>query len=439
MLKKFILNNIIFKKRLELLNGKINLYNKLSDDEIIQYQLDSFNLIWKSAQTNNAFYKFWKKKYNLPTQIKSIDELKSFPELTKDDLQKNYDLIFKDIEDYSIISTGGSTGKPVKLPTSREEKEIEYANTYLGKSWWDIKPLDDIVMYWGHSHLFGNGIRGKLNKIKRKVSDWLINTIRFSAYDISTVTMEDYYQKIKKLNPKAIIGYSSVNYKISKYITENNLDVGNKSCLKGIICTSETCSDIDIKIIKEAFKKDVILEYGMAECGAIAYSKNKTDNIEMFWDSFIGTISENKILNITTLYARKFPLINYKTDDVIIEKRNIKNSLLSISKIEGRKNDVLKIFCNNNKIEVHSELFTHILKSIKGIINFKIIQKINSNIVIEYVLMDKEEKNIEDIFFIELSKELKNITKKYFKFKQVEDIPKTIAGKTKWVEIEVEK
>ena len=88
----------------------------------------------------------------------------------------------------------------------------------------------------------------------------------------------------------------------------------------------------------------------------------------------------------------------------------------------------------NNIIECHSEFFTHILKSMKNIENFKIIQKKNLDIIIEYVSLNNF--NFSEIFFNEISKEFDGIDKNTFIFRKVKNIQKTIAGKFKWIEVE---
>ena len=138
------------------------------------------------------------------------------------------------------------------------------------------------------------------------------------------------------------------------------------------------------------------------------------------------------ILNITTINDRLFPLINYKTDDMIESEDNV--SVLTISKILGRKNDFLKIKVSEQVIESHSEFFTHLLKSIQGIVNFKITQKKDLSIIIEYVSLQKQDISL--TFFNEIKKEFKNLDESIFSFKQVNEIPKTIAGKAKWIEVE---
>ena len=433
MMMNYMLKNSFFKKRLKLLEYKKRLYQiSRSNDEVHYYQIEKFNKIWHRAINEIPFYQLWKKKYNLPVTIKNVDELKSFPILKKKHIQQNKKLIFSSLKGCSIISTGGSTGKPIKFPTSMKESLNSYANHYLARGWWGIKPLDSILSFWGHSHLFGVGVKGQINQYKRSFYDWLINTKRLNAYDVSLNTLGKYYQVLKKSNPVMIIGYTSSIYKIAKYIDENNLDIENKSNLKGVVVTSETVTDYDVNLIEKVFNVPCILEYGMAETGIIAQSKESSKNIKLFWDTFIGMKDEDNVLNITTINDRLFPLINYKTDDIIETKDNL--SILKIKKILGRKNDFIKIKVGNNIIESHSELFTHILKSIKGIINFKVIQKKSLAIEIKYV--SPKNLDISESFFNEIQKELKDVDKTTFSFKQVDDIPKTIAGKAKWIEVQ---
>ena len=431
MIDRMLINSL-FKKRLRLLDNKKKLYQiSKSVDEIYQYQINHFNNIWCKAIVEIPFYQFWKKKYDLPISINNLDELKNFPVLKKKDIQENENLIFSYLKKYSIISTGGSTGTPTRFPITKNESLNSYANHYLGRNWWGIKPLDNIILFWGHSHLFGNGLKGKINHNKRLLYDWIINTKRLSAYDMSLDSMERYCHILKKSNPFMIIGYTSAIYKIAKYINENNLVINNMPNLKCVVVTSETVSNYDVNLIEKVFNVPCVIEYGMAETGVIAYSKENSENINVFWDTFIGIKDKENVLNITTINERIFPLINYKTDDIVETKES--HSILKIKKIIGRKNDFIKIKVNSNFVEVHSELFTHILKSIKGVMDFKIIQMKNLSIEIKYVSLNNL--SISERFFEEIYKEFKGIDKNIFSFKQVNEITKTIAGKAKWIEV----
>ena len=105
--------------------------------------------------------------------------------------------------------------------------------------------------------------------------DFIINTKRLNAYDMSKKSIDKYSQIIKKTNPVMIIGYTSSIYRIAKYIDENNFDINNNSDLKAVIVTSETVTNYDINLIEKAFNAPCVIEYGMAETGVIAYSSER--------------------------------------------------------------------------------------------------------------------------------------------------------------------
>jgi phenylacetate-CoA ligase len=433
MIKELMLQSIVFKDRLTLIERKDNLYNSLiCKDEIHKYQIDSFNRIWSNAIKNIPFYKMWKSEHNLPDSINSLEDLTKFPVLTKKDIQDNQDLIFLHLKKPRIISTGGSTGQPTNFPTSKNESELSYANHYLGRGWWDIKPLDKILLFWGHSHLFGVGARGRVNKYKRVLYDWIINTTRFSAYDMSLEALGKYSKKLQNYNPTMILGYTSSIHKISKYAQENSIDLSNTKTLRGVVVTSETVAQYDIDLIESVFKAPCIVEYGMAETGVIAYSKEKTNNIKVFWDSFLCQRDKEGELLISTLTDKLFPLINYSTGDIINSVDG--SSILTISKIIGRRNDFITIFDKGGTKSIHSEFFTHVLKSIPMILNFRIKQRLDLSIEISYI--SRKAQSIDKLFFDEVKKEYKNIEFDQFLFKQVDDISKTLSGKAKWVEVE---
>jgi phenylacetate-CoA ligase len=433
MIISLLLKKIIFKNRINLIKYKTRLYKEVSDREKIeQYQLESFNKIWADITRSNPFYKMWKAKHDLPHRINSIEDLKYFPILTKKDIQKNQGLIFNHLGNYDTISTGGSTGQPTNFPTSKNEQNLNYANTYLAREWWGIKPYDSCLLFWGHSHLFGVGARGRVNKYKRVLYDWIINTTRFSAYDMSLEALGKYSKKLQNYNPTMILGYTSSICKISKYAQENSIDISNAKTLRGVVVTSETVAQYDIDLIESVFKTPCIVEYGMAETGVIAYSKEKTNNIKVFWDSFLCQRNKEGELLISTLTDKLFPLINYSTGDIINSVDG--SSILTINKIIGRRNDFITIFDKGGTKSIHSEFFTHVLKSIPMILNFRIKQRLDLSIEISYI--SRKAQSIDKLFFDEVKKEYKNIEFDQFLFKQVDDIPKTLSGKAKWVEVE---
>ncbi len=222
MIRNIVYNTIRFvlRKRIQRLEKKKELYAEYGDDheKIYDYQLNKLNEVWGNAYTNIPFYKKWKEKHNLPDEIRSIKELETFPILTKQDIYKNQEFILKNLENYYLTSTGGTSGITTHFPTSKKDADEAYINAYLGRSWWDIEPLDTILMFWGHSHLFGKGFKRYFNQFKKKLSDILINTTKVSSYALNANNVKIFFDKILEIKPKTIISYSSNIYKICKYI-----------------------------------------------------------------------------------------------------------------------------------------------------------------------------------------------------------------------------
>ena len=434
LISDYILKNTILAKRLKLLDKKKELYSSVTDDEDIYiYQLNRFNTTWKHCITNIPFYIKWQKEHSLPDQIASIEDLKIFPVLTKTEIHANQEFILENLKDYYLTSTGGTSGITTHFPTSNENADEAYVNAYLGRSWWGIEPLNNILMFWGHSHLFGRGYKRYIRQIKRKVSDILINTIKISSYSLDAYNIKEFYQSIEKVSPQSIISYSSNIFKICKYMQKNNLFYKSET-LKGVILTSESVTQVDVELIEKYLNTSVINEYGMAETGSIAYSYNNTNNIRIFWDSFIVTTNDKKELMITTIGDSIFPLINYSSEDLVEIQKEYKGSVISLQKITGKARDVLKISLKDGTFKKISTIFfDHVLKFYPDI--YSIHYKKNKESV-DILLTSDVNLNLADVkkyIVKEVSKEFLDINFDLINIEQVDYVSKTIAGKNKTI------
>ena len=429
---KFLIKQIILSDRISLIEERKNIYGKnLNLKEIKEIQISNFNKVWSYSHNNIFFYKNWKKKHRLPSEIKSFGELDNFPILSKKDLIISKKTIVKQFKNYNYISTGGSTGEPTKFPIKKKDSYRNYADSYMARSWWGVNPLDNMVLLWGHSHLFGTGIKGQINHKLRLLKDILIKTKRLNAYDISPETIKKYYKKICKIKPEVIIGYTSCIFKLARFMLDNNLEGSLSHNLKAVIPTAETITENDLLVIQKAFLRPVVVEYGMAETGVIGYSFRETWNIKVFWDSFLARKLENNRLIISHLYKRTFPLINYQTDDCIIPKLEEDKTLFSFSKVTGRKKENLQIGTVEKKIILVSGiLIIHIMKSYPFIYSIQ-TEQLEDNKICIFLNSDRllNLEKIKAFFKSELSKDHRQIDFENIIFKQVETSQLSLSGK----------
>jgi len=375
-----VIKKTVFKNRINKIKRSLSLYDEQkSNNEIVKTQIARFNYFWHKAYSNNTFYKIWKNDHKLPDKISSINDIISFPILNKNIINENYDLILPKNKNFRTTYTGGTSGITTKFPTDKVEAFNAYVTSYTGRCWWNIEPLSKILMLWGHSHLFESGLKGKFQHHLRKFKDFIINTKRISSYELSEKNLMLFYDLINDILPTTVISYSGNIFKLAKFMDENNLYF-KFGKIKNVIVTSETIYKEDIKLIKKRFAHNVINEYGMAETGVIGYSKYKTQNIKVFWNSFILTHDANNNLFLSTMSQRVFPLINYDTEDRVKPKLIYNKSILIIREILGKSRNNLPIkMIDGSVILISTIYFDHLLKYIPNI--YSVQYKIDFDII----------------------------------------------------------
>lgn len=319
---------------------------------------------------------------------------------------------------------------PSRFPTTPAEKDIEYANTYLGKSWWGIEPFDQVIQLWGHSHLFGTGWRGKLKEWRRRLYDLVINTRRLNAYNMSADRIPPYAEEIAQRSPEVLIGYTSAVFKVAQYAKMHNLSLRNLR-LKGVIVTAETATGADIRMIKEVFGVPLIIEYGMAETGVIAYSRDATEKCAVLWDSFLCHEYGGELV-VSTIYDRCFPLINYRTGDVLASPVSVNGSVLGFANIKGRAQESLTLFAENHRdlYLVSGILIVHIVKACPGIYSVTSVQLTDGVIrILISAVSNVNVREIEDYVYSTLSDEFGLIARDALSITRVETTSSSVSGK----------
>ena len=413
-LKDPLVRRFLLRRRLGAIAEKRRVYElPVKPEEVAARQIHRFNAVWRRCYETIPFYAWWRREHGLPAGISELTELDGFPVLTKSLIRKHQKLVLEGGTAKKYVSTGGSTGEPARFPTGPMDALTTYVDLYVGRSWHGVQPLDVMLLFWGHSHLFGTGIRGVLADYRRRAYDPVVNIRRLNAYDVSARTIARYYAVFRDSNPQVIAGYTSCIYKLARYIADNGPDRGDKARLKAVILTAETVTASDIELLEEVFQVPVVVEYGMAETGAIAYSRENPHKLRVFWDSVIARRGDGGILRVTTISERVFPLINYRTDDV------------------GRAQDVLRIeLIDGGELEVTGILLVHVLKAYSNVYSIQFEQVDRTRIGIS--LVSDRELDLERVkryFLRELARDHGRVASSSVEMRQVEAVGRTLAVK----------
>lgn len=421
----------LFAERRRRLERKIALYNKpLSRAEIERIQVERFNKMWAYCLTRVPFYRSWRKEHDLPSGISRPSDLRHFPMLDKELLISRSAEVFAGGSTKQAYSTGGSTGQPTKFPRGRGESTDRWANNYLGRAWRGVQPFEPQVLLWGHSHLFGDGLASQVARLRRGVADRLVNITRLNAYDLSDPALRGHYEAIRSRQPVLLVGYTSAIFKVARYIERNTLDLGDVSRLRAVILTAETASDADIALIERVFGAGAVIEYGAAETGLVAMSRQEARPIQVIWDSFICLVDDGGSLAVTTLDDRLFPLVNYAIGDQVEPSDVVDGNAFEFRSILGRRQEIVQVGSARGTLDLSPILPVHILKTLPGIVGVQFHQERPDALHI-YVQADHElDLEAVSLYFArELRKDHPDLRAESITFHQVAEQARTRAGK----------
>lgn len=360
--------------------------------------------------------------------IKSIDDLKVLPLLTKQTVNENFKHFISTAipqKEMVISHTSGTTGSGFKFYTTNETLSEQWA------VWWRYRRNLGIKLGdW--CALFGSKLIVPVTQSNPPY--WRINKpcnqIYFSAFHEKDDNLYHYFNEIKDHKLNWIHGFPSLITLLASFIVNNNLNLGYK--IEFITTGAENLLDYQKNIIEEAFGAKIYQHYGLAE-GVSNFSQIK--NGEMIIDEdfavteLIPSAETNSIIG-TNLTNYAMPLIRYETKDTAnykIDKISRKRIIIAI---DGRNEDYITL---QNGIKVGK--LDH---AFKDTINFKevqICQGSDYNITIYVVKRIEDVSTDEDVAMKLLRKSLGHYIN--IKFKYVDQIPRTSGGKLRFVKSEI--
>lgn len=272
-------------------------------EQLEEYQFKKIREIIKLAIENSTFYRDKFAKVNTQ-EIKSLDDLKLIPVLTKEELIENVNEIHTNIKfrKQFLATTSGTSGQSLKFYRNEEADSFNRAAIQRGYSWHNVNPWDRNGYFWGFNFSF-------ISKIKNKLLDKLQN--RFRIFSFEDKSLKSFIKKTK--NATYIQGYSSMIYQTAVLINKLNLEKPkNLKLVKG---TSEKIFDSYQEEIKKAFGLKMVSEYGATEAGIIGFECDR-GSIHINMEGVYVEEVNNEIL-ITNLQLKSFPIIRYKLGDYI--------------------------------------------------------------------------------------------------------------------------
>lgn len=327
---------------------QINKMENWSSDEVDKWQLQQLQYVLRHAYDHTVYYKEVFDNLQLhPEDIKSFDDLKKLPILTKDIIKARFDDITPDNIDrikHRYSSTGGSTGEPFKFILDENTWGVTTAVKIYS---WKKTPYryGDMFLSLGSSSLFPVNKKSFVHEIYYR----LRNTIPLNGMNMDDDVCKRYIEIIKKHNIRYIYGYASAIYLLASYSKR----MGCGLTMNGVFTTSEMLTQEYREVIESAWQVRVMNCYGARDGGVTAYEINPG-----YFNVGYTTFCETKIpgraseLYCTNLIDYAFPLIRYQIGDEVViggdEKQYNYNGQV-FTDIIGRTSDIIQ-FANGHRL-----------------------------------------------------------------------------------------
>ena len=378
---------------------------------------------------------FWKKRfieYGIDLRANDIEsEIKKLPVLSKAEVKQNLkDLINSQYHGKVFtLHTSGTTGSGLVFPYSVEMENHQWA------VWWRYRRMHglDFNTWCGW---FGGKMIFSLHK--RKPPYYLINyflrQIMFSAYHLTPDTVSCYYETIRDKKLSWLHGYPSQLSLLANLICEASLPV--LECVKTISFGAENLLENQVASIRHVFPNARLIQhYGLAE-GVANISQHPNDELIVDSDfcmlEFLPLSSrEPQICRIIGTGFRNpvFPLIRYDTGDLAHIEYTSDGKLL-IKSIDGRNEDCIILPSG-----LRLGRLDHIFKDFPQI-NEAQIHQISINFIEIFIVRGTTyTKAVEQRLYAEFISRLGTEVK--IQFRYCDSIPRTRAGKLKFVISEV--
>lgn len=412
-----------------------NRYPKMSDSEIKDFQYGQLKDIINFAWQNVPYYKkFWKKHNFSPEIFNSLEDIFKIPIIDRNDIIENLDQFIPikyNKKRLSLATTGGTTGMPMKFFIDNyiaRAKEISFLN-HIYKKYFNCKVYSKTAIF--------RGLRIDKAKLSNNIFweySFSQRGLVFSSFHLTKSNLESYLKKLRKYNPSFIRAYPSSI--VGLCILMKNANEKPLTNLKGVICSSENVYDWQRDLVRSVLKVEIYSLYGHSEKCVLAY-QNLDNDMEFHplygFTEFLNGFGKNALQSemaeviVTGFDHKYFPLIRYRTNDLIEVGKSSKKSVRIATKILGREQDFV-IDKNNNKIQFtnHDEPFWNI----NGVIAYQYIQNENGKLTLN-IQTDKSYDKRQDALILD---EIKKIFVDFdVSLNHTDYIERTNSGKFKYL------
>lgn len=341
-------------------------------------------IIHHAQKTSNYYAKTFLEQGVSFSDLDSIDDLKRFPCLTKENLRQSLpDIISggKVLSSWKQSTTGGTTGSPLPFYCNNQALWKKNAFTKAFDLWYGRRTGDRVAYLWGATQDFfeGHTLGSKLRRLTYQ------HHLMLPSSPLDDEILNDYLKKLLEFKPAFLQAYPSSLYELCLFLKRKKVRIPT---LRGCAVTAEVLEKSQRLSIEETLGFKVYNWYGSRELGRVASECVAHDGLHINEPSVFVEIEADSSLPdgyghliITDLINRATPMIRYRTGDIARfqnKECTCGRSLRKIENIMGRTTDLI-VLPGGRKIRMTNHCDVRQLKEIQ------IVQKGQTKFLIRYV------------------------------------------------------
>jgi phenylacetate-CoA ligase len=361
-------------------------------ERIEELRLERLRDVVASAYEHTPYWRGVMDEHGIrPDNIRCLDDLRRFPLLVKATLrERREEMTWKeDGPRLVLVRTSGSTNEALQFYTNSNREAHINAARMRGHEWIGIRRGEKEMYFWGSPVELS-----KQDRIKR-IRDWFINDGMTNGFEIRPESVPEYFESWMRWRPKCIFGYPCSFSLMVSFARTQGIDL---SRLKGrgleVICTtSEMLTDVDRKLISEAFGVPVYDSYGLREGGLVGHECEHFTMHCMDEQVILETIDPETLeptdgegeLVLTNIVSKVMPIIRYRTGDIVTLSSAPCpcGRMLSSVKVSGGRAADFVVTSDGKWVAAY--FIIYICRSVPGIVKFQLHQERRGHMAVRLV------------------------------------------------------
>ena len=234
-------------------------------EQINIFQEERFHLLIDHIMSHSPYYMNYCKEKGIQREdIKSLEDIKLFPIMRRDDVSENLnELLADNMDKFNPLkrSTGGTTGEPLVYYSDKEAWSMGWALKLRDWSYSGYRLGEKMGVFAGGSLIPEAGFN-----LKRAIWNKLTGFHPFPMAHYNDKSFSRALEYLLKNEFKYLRGYPTSILSFAEYIkkTRGNLP------MNAIFTTAEVLQEEHRKVIEEVFQTKIFDQYGCADSGGHA-------------------------------------------------------------------------------------------------------------------------------------------------------------------------